>query len=41
MLEPKAVAFYDLTFRNGILSRLHKTYVLRYIIAHYFSGVFN
>jgi len=39
--EPEAVAFCDPIVGNSILSRLHKIYVIGYIIAHHFSGVFN
>ena len=33
--------FCDPISKNNILSRLHKVYVVGYIVAHHFSGVFN
>ena len=35
------VIFYRLSSVQGILSRLHKIYIVGYIVAHYLGGVFN
>ena len=35
------VTFYRLLLVQGILSRLHKIYIVGYIVAHYLGGVFN
>ena len=35
------VIFYRLSLVQGILSRLHKIYIVGYIVAHYLSGIFN
>ena len=35
------VTFYRLLLVQGILNRLHKIYIVGYIVAHYLSGVFN
>ena len=33
--------FCDPIFKNNILSRPHKAYVIGYIVAHHFGGAFN
>ena len=35
------VTFYRLSSVQRILSRLHKIYIVGYIVAHYLGGVFN
>ena len=35
------VIFYRLSSVQGILSRLHKIYIVGYIVAHYLGGVFK